>query len=125
VRVTHPRLLRALRGGVCWAEAERTFVVQLGHFRGWLDVEDTAFWVDAYDAASGEIALSDRTSESLDAETLSADADDCLRCTVKQRFPARFTRSAQAELLASIDVEDGQVAVRAGHELRAAPQLTL
>lgn len=121
--MTHPGLLRALRAGVRFAEAEGTFIVQIGPFRGWLDVEDTAFFVDAYDAATGEIELSDRTHESLDAESLVADADDALRCTVKGRFPARFTRAAQAELLAALDLDGDVVAVRAAGELRPAPRL--
>jgi hypothetical protein len=116
-------LLAAFRAGVRWAEAEGAFVVQLGRFRGWLDVEDTAFFVDSYEAASGEIALSDRTREPLDAESLAADADDALRCTVKGRFPARFTHSAQAELLAAIELDGGGVFVRAGRERRHAPRL--
>ena len=125
MRVTHPRLLRALRAGVRWAEPERTFVVQLGRFRGWLDVEDTAFFVDGYDAATGELELSDRTRESLDAATLVADTDDALRCTVKGRFPARFTRAAQAELLAAVEVRGDEVWVRAGEALRPARGLRL
>jgi len=108
---------------VRWAEAERTFVVQLGQFRGWLDVEDTAFFVDAYDRGTGEIALSDRTHESLDAATLEADSDDSLRCTVKSRFPARFTHAAQAELLDAVELRGDEVFVRAGAALLAAPRL--
>jgi hypothetical protein len=125
VRVSHPRLLRALRAGVRWAEAEHTFIVQLGRFRGWLDVEDTAFFVDAYDPDTGQIAVSDRTHESLDASTLRADPDDALRCTVKQRFPARFTQSAQAELLAAVELEGNHISVRAGEKLLSAPGLTV
>lgn len=123
MRVTHPRLLRALRAGVRFAEGEGTFIVQIGPFRGWLDVEDTAFFVDGYDAAAGEIELSDRTRERLDAATLVADEDDALRCTVKGRFAARFTRAAQAELLAAVELEGDAVFVRAGDERRAAPGL--
>jgi hypothetical protein len=124
VRVTHSGVLRALRAGVRWAEAERTFIVQLGPFRGWLDVEDTAFFVDGYDAETGEVELSDHTHESLDAATLLADADDALRCTVKGRFPARFTRAAQEHLLAAVEIDGGgAVSVRAGGGLRRAPRL--
>jgi hypothetical protein len=123
VRVTHPRLLRALRAGVRFADAEGTFIVQIGPFRGWLDVEDTPFFVDAYDAATGEVELSDRTREPLDAESLAADEDDALRCRVKGRFAARFTRSAQAELLAAVELDGDRVVVRAGGERRFAPGL--
>jgi hypothetical protein len=105
VRVTHPRLHAAFRAGVRWAEAERTFVVQLGHFRGWLDVEDTAFFVDAYDAGTGELELSDRGRERLDPATLRADPDGALRCTVKSRFDARFTRAAQEQLADALEAD--------------------
>ena len=114
MQVTHPRLAAALRAGVRWSEPERTFVVQLDRFRGWLDVEDTAFFVDAYDAATGQVELSDRTHEALDASTLTSDPDDAFRCTVKGRFPARFTHAAQAHLLAAIEQERGELFIRAG-----------
>ena len=87
--------------------------MQLAHFRGWLDVEDTAFFVESYDAATGEIELSDRTCEPLDAASLKADPDDAFRCTVKGRFPARFTRAAQAHLLAAVEVDGDDVFIRA------------
>jgi hypothetical protein len=108
---------------VRFAEEEGTFVVQIGPFRGWLDVEDTAFFVDSYDAASGELELSDLTREPLDAETLTADEDEALRCRVKRRFAARFTRAAQAELLAAVELEGDAVFVRAGADRRAASGL--
>jgi hypothetical protein len=123
VRVTHPRLREAFRAGVRWADAERVFVVQLGRFRGWLDVEDTAFFVDAYDAATGELAISDRSREPLAAETLRADPDGVLRCRLAEGFAARFTRAAQAELLAAVEIAADGVCVRAGQRLARAPGL--
>ena len=122
--MTHPRLAAALRAGVRWSEADHTFVVQLDRFRGWLDVEDTAFFVDGYDAATGELELSDRTREPLDARTLTSDPDDAFRCTVKGRFPARFTHAAQEHLLAAIEVEGGQVLISAGGRRLSAPHLS-
>ncbi len=107
-----------------WAEAERTFIVQLGVFRGWLDVEDTAFFVHAYDADTGDLELSDRTRERLAAATLSIDDDDVLRCIVKGRFAARFTRAAQAHLLDAVEVDAGTVVVRAALERLRAPGLS-
>ncbi len=125
MRVTHPRLHAALLAGVRFAENERTFVVQLKQFRGWLEVEDTAFFVTEYDAATGEIALSDRTREPLDAASLRSDADDpdVLRCRVKRRFDARFTRAGQAHLLDALELDGGAVFVRAGAARLAAPGL--
>jgi len=108
---------------VRWADAERTFVVQLGRFRAWLDVEDTAFFVTAYDAGTGELELSDRTSERLAAAMLSVDADDVLRCMVKGRFAARFTRGAQAHLLDALELDGDSIVVRAGNARLRAPGL--
>ena len=77
-----------------------TFVVQLGVFRGWLDVEDTAFFVTAYDAAQRRARALGPLARAARAATRSRSiADDVLRCTVKGRFAARFTRAAQAHLL--------------------------
>ena len=125
MKVTHPRLAAALRAGVRWSEPEQTFIVQLAHFRGWLDVEDTAFFVDGYDAATGEIEVSDRTREPLDVATLRSDSDAAFRCTVKQRFPARFTHAAQEHLLAAIEGDGERVYVRAGAMRSLAPELRL
>ncbi len=122
--VTNARLHRAFLRGVRWAEPEGTFIVQIGHFRGWLDVEDVAFWVTSYDEASGEVELSDGSCEVLDAESLSVDSDEVLRCIVKQRFPARMTRTAQGHLLNSVEVqEDRAVVVRAAAKRLRAPGL--
>jgi len=124
VRVTHPKLLAAFRAGVRWAEHEGTFVVQLGRFRGWLEVEDTAFFVDGYDADTGEIDLSDRTREPLDAASLRVDPDEGLRCTVKGRFDARFTRAAQEQLGEALEAEGDAIFVRAGRARLHAPRLS-
>jgi len=127
IEITHAGLHRAFLRGVRWSADEETFIVQLGRYRGWLDVEDTAFWVVTYDEPSGEIELSDRSRERLCAETLSVDPDEALRCTVKGRFPARFTRAAQAHLLDSLDLQTGSepdaVYVRVGPERVRAPGL--
>jgi len=123
VRVTHARLHQAFLAGVRWAENERTFVVQLGRYRGWLEVEDTAFFVTAYDATTGEVELSDRTRERLDAATLVVDADEVMRCTVKGRFAARFTRGAQAHLLDALEFEGERIVLRSGETRLLAPGL--
>jgi len=123
VRVTHPRLREAFRAGVRWADAERVFVVQLGRFRGWLDVEDTAFFVDAYDEPTGEVAISNRSREPLAAESLRVDPDGVLRCRLATGFAARFTRAAQAELLAAVEMAADGVLVRAGQRHARAPGL--
>lgn len=89
--------------------------MQVGRFRGQIDVEDTPFWVVSYDAADGCIELTDRTREPLDPDTLAPDPDGALRCRVKQgRFPARFQHAAQALLLHAVEIEDGEPRIRAG-----------
>ncbi len=106
-----------------WASTEQTFVVQIGRFRGWLDVEDTAFFVDSYDEATGDLALSDRSREPLLAETLRVDLDGTLRCTLASGFEARFTRRAQTELFEAVDLDADGVLVRIGFSRARAPGL--
>ncbi len=114
--VSHPGLYRAFLRGVRFLEDEGVFVVQLGHFRGQIEVEDTPWWVTGYDPERGELELTDETREPLRAETLSADPDGVLRCTVKGRFPARFTRTGQADLLGALEETASGWTLRAGAE---------
>jgi len=114
--VTHQRLHRVLLRGVRFLEEEGVFVVQVGPYRGQIEVEDTAFWVVAYDPESGEIELTDGSSERLEARTLSLDPDDVLRCRVKGRFPARFTHAGQAHLLDALELREGRPWLRVGAE---------
>ena len=88
---------------MCFDEGEGVFVVQVGRFRGRIDLEDTAFFVHAYAPEAGTIDLSDLSSERLDPESLRVAEDGVLRCTVKGRFPARFNRAAQVHLLLALD----------------------
>ena len=123
IEVTHPRLREAFRRGVRFAEAEGVFVVQLGVFRGQIEVEDTPFFVVAYDAATGSIELTDRSSEALEVATLAMDDDGVLRCRVKGRFPARFTQTGQAHLLDAVEPSGAGYALRAGRRRLAVPGL--
>jgi hypothetical protein len=108
--ISNRRLRTAFERGVHFLPSEGKYVVQVGHLRGQLDVEECGFFVRGVDLASGSIALSDGSRDRLDpaslrASTLDADA---LLCTVKRDLvahglPARFTRSAQAELLLGVE----------------------
>lgn len=86
-------------------------MVQLGRFRGQIDVEETGFFVRSFDAATGEVVLSDGSREPIDVGSLrTASADGALLCAVKRDtvaggLPARFFQAAQAQLLDA--VEDG------------------
>ena len=111
------------RGFLKRFRARHAVVVQLGRFRGWLEVEDTAFFVTSYDATTGEVELSDRSCECLDAGTLSVDADEVMRCTVKGRFAARFTRAAQAHVLDALELDGDLVVLRSGSMRLRAPRL--
>ena len=124
VRVTHARLHSAFLRGVEFAEEEGVFVVRVGHFRGQIEVEDTPYWVVAYDPERGSVELTDRTEEPLRPETLSIDSDDAFRCTVKGRFPARFTREGQAHLLNNLAIEECRATVLCGGEWLPGPGLS-
>ena len=117
--VTNRRLLAAFDRGVRWLPAEGKYVVTLGHFRGQVDVEEAGFFVRGVDLAKGSIALSDGTQDRLEAASLRASAldPDVLLCTVKRDLtpfgvPARFLRSAQAELLAAVEGEPDALVLR-------------
>jgi hypothetical protein len=74
-------------------EPEGVFVVQLGRFRGQIEVEEAAFFVRDFDPATGAIRLSDGTSELLDPAMLRVSArDGAGLCTIKRSLaggPAR------------------------------------
>jgi len=122
-RITHPGLHAAFLRGVRFVDDPGVFVVQVGHFRGQIEVEDTPWWVVLYDSDTGEIELTDRTREPLRSETLVPDADGALRCGVKERFAARFTHAGQALLLDAADVVRGVCVLRAGDSWLEAPGL--
>lgn len=121
--VTHPRLHQVLLRGVRFLDEEGVFVVQVGPYRGQIEVEDTPFWVVTYDPESGEIELTDRSSERLEAQTLSLDPDEALRCRVKGRFPARFTLAGQAHLLDALELRGGTPWLRQGGDWVCLSQL--
>jgi hypothetical protein len=127
--ILHPKLRAAFDRGVRFLPDERVYVVQVGRFRGQIEVEEAAFFVRSVELARGAVALSDGSEDVLDPATLSASSSDgALLCRVKRALapgglPARFTPAAQAELLAG--VEDGPFgpALRVAGELRALPAL--
>lgn len=92
---------------------EGKYVVQLGHFRGEIEVEEAGFFVRDFDADSGEIALSDGSREPLAVRSLAVSPiDGALLCLVKrelhpQGLLARFHHAAQAELLHAVEEGPG------------------
>jgi hypothetical protein len=98
-------------------------VVQVGRYRGQIDVEDTPFWVVAYDEKAGTVQLTDGTWEPIMPESLSVDPDGVLRCRVKGRFPARFTHAGQALLLEHLEEAGEGWVLRAGARALPVPGL--
>jgi hypothetical protein len=108
---------------------ERKYVVQLGRFRGEIEVEEAGFFVRGVDRETGEIALSDGARERLEPRSLRrSQYDGALLCTVKRHLfseglPARFTHSAQSELLAGLEEISGGAALRIAGDLCLLPDL--
>jgi len=109
------RLREKFDRSVCYlAEAGGVYgvyVVQIGRFRGLIDVEEAAFFVEDIDLPNARVRLSDATTDVLDVASLVTSAiDGALLCRVKrdlakQGLLARFTHRAQAEFLNAVDDE--------------------
>jgi len=120
--ILNPRLRALFERSVRYLPEEGKYVVQVGRFRGQLEVEEAGFFVRSVDLARGTIALSDRSEEPLDPASLrpSPHDPDALLCTVKRDLvagglPARFDHGAQAELLLAVEeTPDGLVLRLAG-----------
>jgi hypothetical protein len=127
--ILHARLRAAFDRAVRWLPDERKYVVQLGRFRGEIEVEEAAFFVRSADAGSGTIFLSDGTSEPLDPASLRASRiDGAWLCTVKRALepaglPARFRHAAQAELLQAVEEGEAGPMLRLTGRLHALPSL--
>jgi hypothetical protein len=127
--ITHSRLRAAFDRGVRFLPEERKYVVQLGRFRGEIEVEEAGFFVRDLDRQTGEIALSDGTRETLDLRSLRlSKRDAALLCTVKrdllpEGLPARFIHSAQSELLAGIEETPGGPGLRIAGNVCLLPDL--
>ena len=85
------------------------YVVQIGRFRGEIELEEAGFFVRLFDPETGEILLSDFTTETLEVGTLGLSArDGALLCRVKCALCeggllARFSHRAQAEFMNAVD----------------------
>ncbi len=127
--ITHLRLREAFDRGVRFLPEERKYVVQLGRFRGEIEVEEAGFFVRDIDRETGEITLSDGTRERLELVSLRCSPrDDALMCTVKRNLlpeglPARFTHGAHSELLAGVEHTQEGPALRIAGEVRLLPHL--
>jgi hypothetical protein len=129
VPLRNRRLRELFDRSVRYLPQERCYVVQLGRFRGQIEVEEAAFFVRDFDADSGRVRLSDGSAEALEPASLQVSPHDgALLCRVKRELseaglPARFTHAAQAELLHAVEPGEGGPRLRLGGVLRPLPDL--
>jgi hypothetical protein len=103
---------------------EGKYVVQVGRFRGEIEVEEAGFFVRDVDLDRGEVLLSDGSRDSLDLDSMRVSAlDGAFLCTVKRALvpgglPARCTHAAQAELLDAVDESTEGPVIRLEGRLR-------
>ena len=123
--IANARLRAAFDRGVRFLPVEAVFVVQLGRYRGQIEVEEAGFFVRSFDPASGLIALSDGSEERLAPDSLHVSTrDGALLCRVKRDLVAtgllaRFTHAAQAQLLGAVEEgPDGPFLRIAGRAVR-------
>jgi len=128
--IQNRRLRTAFDRSVRYLPDEAAYVVQLGRFRGEIEVEEAGFFVRAFDVDTGDLALSDGSTEPLDVASLHPSPHEgALLCTVKRALapaglPARFSHAAQADLLAAVlEDEAGCHALRVGGRLVRLPEL--
>lgn len=105
------------------------FVVSLSYFRGEIIIEEAGFFVREYDPPTGKITLSDRSVEALDVGSLRpSPIDGALLCTIKLDLnrvglAARFSHSAQSELLNAVEAGSDGPALRFGGGEHILPDL--
>jgi hypothetical protein len=127
--ILHRRIREHFDRSVKYLPDERKFVVTLRHFRGEIAVEEAGFFVRAVDLARGELALSDGSLERLEVASLHpSPRDGALLCRVKRELApegllARFTQSAQAELLTAIETDGDGFALAIGGRRERVPEL--
>jgi hypothetical protein len=105
------------------------YIVQLGHFRGQIEVEEAGFFVRDYNPPTGEVVLSDGSHCALDVASLRlSPRDGALLCRVKcdlatDGLLARFFHAAQAELLHAVEEGAAGPALRFGGVAHPLPDL--
>ncbi len=120
--IVHGKLRERFDRAVRYLPEEGKYVVQIAHFRGEIEVEEAGFFVRLFDPDTGEIRLSDLTTETLDVTNLRPSVQDgALLCRVKRDvvpggLDARFLRAAHAEFMNAVE-EDGRSVVIAGQRL--------
>jgi len=117
--ILNRRLRERFDRSVVYLPEEQSYIVQVGRFRGLIEVEETGFFVRAVDLLCGELALSDGSREPLEVSTLSlSPSDGALVARVKRSLheaglPARFFHGPQAEFLSAVDFSsNGELGVQ-------------
>jgi hypothetical protein len=129
VAFTNRRLRAAFDRAVRYLPVEGVFVVQLGRFRGQIEVEEAAFFVRDFEPEAGRLRLSDGSAEALEPASLEVSPrDGALLCRVKrdlaaQGLLARFRPSAQADLLLAVEETPDGPRLRMGGGLHPLPDL--
>jgi len=124
---TNRRLRELFDRSVRYLAEEDAYVVQVGRFRGLVEIEEAGFFVRSLDVEQGSVALSDGSSEPLEVGSLhTSPRDGALLCSVKRALrpagvPARFSHSAQADFMNAMD-ESGEW-IRLGGRRQAVPEL--
>jgi hypothetical protein len=129
VPFSNRRLRAAFDRAVRYLPDAGVFVVQLGRFRGQIEVEEAAFFVRDFDPGSGQLRLSDASAEPLEPASLRVSPrDGALLCRVKRDLApdgllARFRQAAQAALLHAVEETPGGPCLRLGGALHPLPDL--
>lgn len=126
--ILNRRLRERFDRAVVYLVDEGVFVVQIGRFRGMIEVEETGFFVRSVDLERGLVRLSDGSVEALDVGSLEQSRlDGALVCWIKRALmpdglPARFLHSAQADLLAGVDDSGRRPGLRVGGRIVSLPR---
>lgn len=103
VPIEHPGMARAFASWIALHPDDGRFILTNRYDWTYFTVEDVPFFVRSVmrmDDGAPSVVLSDGTEEPLDAGTLQIGAGDALYVRVKgRRFEAKFTPSAQTQLL--------------------------
>jgi hypothetical protein len=127
--IRHERLRRRFDRAVRYLPGEGVYVVQVGRYRGQIEVEEAAFFVREVDLARALLRLSDGSQAPLEPETLRlSPRDGALLATVKRGLapgglPARFQPAAHAELLEAVEIGNGGPRLFAAGAWHALPGL--
>ena len=99
------------------------YVVEVGRFKGEIEVEEAAFFVRSVDLLKGKLRISDGTTVEFDASSLHWSKFDGARlCRIERSGSqrsvlARFDHSAHSELLLSINEREEMLTLRVGGTL--------